>query len=195
MRANVPPSELPKPGSSPHATSLFRHALARKRSGLAHHSAAPGTSRSERDHHLSPSLTTAPQRHRESTGLAPAERQITAERVDEPAAPRGGRSGSRRGTHLHRTQPQVDHLATHQSIASHHALSHRRFGRASRSVHQLRLPSGHLLQQLPGPALPEVSSQPPRPLAPSASSGTSSHALRAEWPAPIAGGRPSKNRT
>ena len=41
------------------------------------------------------------------------------------------------------------------------------------------------------PALPKVSGQRSRPLAPSAPSGTSPHALRAEWPAPIAGGRPS----
>src|ERR1035438_7224953 len=37
---------------------------------------------------------------------------------------------------------------------------------------------GHLLQQLPQPALPEVSSQRPCSLAPSASSGASPYALR-----------------
>src|ERR1019366_8333675 len=81
------PSE---PGSSPHPAPLFRHTLARKRRCPAHHSAAPGTSRSERDHPLPPSLTTASQRHRQSAGLAPAESYGTAEKVDEPAAPRGG---------------------------------------------------------------------------------------------------------
>ena len=51
---------------------------------------------------------------------------------DEPATPGGGRSGSRRRTHLHRTQPEMDHLATPQGAAGHRALSHRRLGRASR---------------------------------------------------------------
>jgi integrase len=63
-----------EPGSSPHAAPLFRYALAGKRSGPAHHSTAPGTSRSEGDHDLSSSLATASQRHRESAGLAQVEK-------------------------------------------------------------------------------------------------------------------------
>jgi hypothetical protein len=57
------------------------------------------------------------------------------------------------------------------------ALPHRRLGRASGCVFDCGT-SGHLLQQLPQPALPEVSSQRPRPLARSASSGAAPHALR-----------------
>jgi len=74
MRANVLPSGRDfRTGSSPHAAPLFRHSLTGKRSGPTHHSTAPGTSRSEGNHDLPPSLATASQRHRESAGLAQAE--------------------------------------------------------------------------------------------------------------------------
>ena len=75
MRANVLPSGRDcRTGFIPHAETLFRYALARKRSRPAHHSTAPGTSRSEGNHDLSSSLATASQRHCQSAGLAQAER-------------------------------------------------------------------------------------------------------------------------
>ncbi len=93
----------------------------------------------ERDRRLPPSLRTSPPRDFESSGLVEAERHVTAGGVDEPAAPRGGRSHPHPGSCLPRTKPPVDHLEACQRAAGHRAVSHRRTRWASRSVHPLGL--------------------------------------------------------
>src|SRR6266851_6727730 len=67
----------------------------------------------------------------ESSGLVEVERR-TAERIDEPAAPRGGRSHPQRRSCLHRTKPQVDQLEAQQSAAGYCAVSYRCTRRSSR---------------------------------------------------------------
>src|SRR5207245_8343966 len=62
-------------------------------------------SRSQRDHHLPASFATSPPGNREPSGLAETERQVHAGGVDEPAAPRGGRSHLHRSSCLPRTKP------------------------------------------------------------------------------------------
>src|SRR6266478_7689809 len=159
-----------------HLAPLLRHSFARSRHGSAYHSDPVRPSRPERDRHLPPSLRTSPPRDRESSGLAEAERR-TAERIDEPAAPRGGRSHPHRGSCLHRTKSPVAQLEAPPTAPGHCALSHRRTRRSYRSVHPLRA-SRHLLQLLPKPPLPEVSDRCPRPLDRRASKGTPPDALR-----------------
>src|SRR4029077_13235768 len=119
-------------GISTHFAPLLCHSLARRRCGSAHHSDPVRPSRSERNRHLPPSLRTSPPRDREPSGLVEAEREVTAGGVDEPTAPRGGRSHPHRRSWFHRTKPQVDQLEAHQSAASHSAVSHRRTRRTSR---------------------------------------------------------------
>src|SRR5258707_7643391 len=133
--------------------------------------ASPRISRSQRNHPLPASFATSSPRDRESFGFA------EVKRVDEPAAPRGGRSHPHRGSCLHRTKPQVDQLEACQSAAGHSAVSHRRTRRASRSVHPLRASCHHLLQLLPEPPLPEVSDRCPGTVDRSSSARTSPDAL------------------
>jgi Phage integrase, N-terminal SAM-like domain len=90
------------------------------------------TLRSERDRCLPPPLATSPPRHRQSFGLAAAERQISTGGIDGTATPGGGRSRPLRGNRFHRTQPQLDRLEAHQSAAGHCTLSYRRSWRAYR---------------------------------------------------------------
>ena len=71
----------------------------------AHHSDPVRPSRSERDRHLSPPFATSPPRHRESSGLAGVERQVSAAGVDESAAFRGGRLDPQRRNSFYRAQP------------------------------------------------------------------------------------------
>src|SRR5258708_976044 len=105
------PRRSPESGPSAHTETLLRHSSAGGGCGSAHHSAAPRASRSERNHDLSPSLTTAPQRNRKSAGLAQAERQGTAEKVDEPPATRDGPSVPSCSPPIPPTHPQLHHLA------------------------------------------------------------------------------------
>src|SRR6266851_3145156 len=111
---------------SPHLASLLRHASSRGGRGSAHHSDPVRPSRSQRDHHLPASFATSSPRDRESSGLAEAERLVNAGGVDEPAAPRGGRSHPQRRSCLHRTKSPVAQLEAHQSTAGHCALSYLR---------------------------------------------------------------------
>ena len=76
-----------------------------------------------------------------------------------------------------RAQPEVVHLAASESAERHPALPHRRARRTCGCVFRVRT-SGHLLQLVPQPALPEVSGQRARPLARSARQRTAAHALR-----------------
>src|SRR5712692_5631558 len=163
---------------SPHLASLLRHTSSRGGRGPAHHSDPVRPSRSQRDHHLPPSFATSSPRDRQSSGLAAAERPADTGGIDEPAAPRGGRSHPQRRSCLHRTKPPVDQLEAHQSAAGHCALSYRCTRRSSRSVHPLRASCHHLLQQLPQSTLPEVSDRGPGTLDRRPSKRTSPDALR-----------------
>src|SRR6202030_3668317 len=131
----------------------------------------------ETDHHLLPSFTTSSPCDRQSSGLAAAERRTT-ERVDEPAAPRGGRSHPQRRSCLPRTKSPVAQLEAHQGAAGHCAVSYRRTRWSSRSVHPLWASCHHLLQQLPQSTLPEVSDRGPGTLDRGTSKRTSPDALR-----------------
>src|SRR5258708_3593177 len=177
MQGGCPAGGHPETSPSPHVASLLRHASSRRGRGSAHHSDPVRPSRSQRDHHLPPSLRASSPRDRESSGLAAAERP-TAERIDDPAAPRGGRSHPQRGSCFHRTKSPVAQLEAHQSAAGHCALSHRRTRRSSRSVHPLRASCHHLLQQLPQSPLPEVSDRGPGTLDRRTAKRTSPDTLR-----------------
>jgi site-specific recombinase XerD len=98
-------SEWLFPGNRWHSSgqpidTLFCHASPRSRHGSAHHSDPVRSSRFERDLHLPPSLRTSPPCDFQSSGLVEVKRRTT-ERIDEPAAPRGGRSHPQRGSCLH----------------------------------------------------------------------------------------------
>src|SRR5712692_4869386 len=163
---------------SPHVASLLRHPSSRGGRGSAHHSDPVRPSRSQRDHHLPPSFTTSSPRDGESSGLTEAERPADTGGIDEPAAPRGGRSHPQRRSCLPRTKSPVAQLEAHQSTASHCAVSYRCTRRSSRSVHPLRASCHHLLQQLPQQTLPEVSDRGPGTLDRRTSKRTSPDALR-----------------
>src|SRR5215469_14123293 len=167
-----------KSGPSPHAAPLLRHSSTRSRYRPPHHSDPVRPSRSEGNHRLPASLRTSPESNGESPGLAATEKRVTAGRVDESAAPRGGRSHPRCGSCFHRTKSPVDSLEACQSAAGHRALSYRRTRWSSRRVHPLRVSCHHLLQLLPQPALPEVSDLGSRTVDRCASPRTSSNTLR-----------------
>src|SRR5260370_279560 len=178
MQGSCPAGGPPETSPSPHVASLLRHASSRGGRGSAHHSDPVGPSRPQRDHHLPPSFTTSSPRDCESSGLTEAERPADTGGIDEPAAPRGGRSHPQRRSCLPRTKLPMAQLEAHQSTASHCAVSYRCTRRSSRSVHLLRASCHHLLQQLPQQTLPEVSDRGPGTLDRRTSKRTSPDALR-----------------
>src|SRR5216683_1930728 len=93
---------------------------------------------------------------------------------DDTATLRGGRCDPHRRQQVPRTR--VVDMAAVQGARCHRPLPHRRARRTSRSVLELR-PSGHLLQLVPQPALPQVPDQRSRPVARQAPAGTAACGL------------------
>src|SRR5215469_9671923 len=83
------------------------------------HSGSARACRFERHPDLRAPGYTAPQRHRESSGLAIHQRQAHRREIDEPAASGGGRYHLRRGRGFHRTKPPLAPLEACQGAASH----------------------------------------------------------------------------
>src|SRR5450759_2838492 len=99
-------------------------------------------------------------------------------RAYESASFGGGRHRSLCGSVVCRAQLPLDQLAASKGLAGHRSLPHRRVGRASRSVLELRT-FHHLLQLVPQPALSKMPGQRAPALAPGTRTGAAAYSLRA----------------